>query len=80
MEDDTIYARFVEDYDKKHALCPKCGSPEHSSTLEGYIFDIKKPGEYQDLNICECSNCGFECTCHERISKEDFIKREGWKN
>ena len=75
MEEIT-YVRFMESYDKNHAVCPKCGSVDHSSTLSGYIFDINKPDEYQDLNLCECLKCGFECTCHERISKEDFEKRE----
>lgn len=74
MEENT-YVRFMKEYDNKHSTCPKCGSPRHSSTLCGYIVDMNNLDEYQDLNIHKCSDCGFKCTCHERISKEDFLKR-----
>jgi hypothetical protein len=74
--EENSYARFMEDYDSKHAVCPICGSVYHSTELLGYVVDMNNLDEYQDLNLCVCLDCGFECTCHERISKEDFLKRE----
>jgi hypothetical protein len=66
------YDEFMKMYNKEHKVCPKCGSNKHTSTLMGYIFDNSKPDEYKDLNRCQCTNCGDQHTCHERISIDKF--------
>lgn len=59
--------RLRDEYYERHALCPKCGSAQHSSTYAGYIMDASNPGAYKDLNETRCSACGYTCTTHERV-------------
>jgi formate dehydrogenase maturation protein FdhE len=66
------YNDFMEEYEKKHEVCPKCGSKPHTSTLVGYILNSDKPEEYKDLNRCTCTSCGNVHTCHDRISEEEY--------
>lgn len=68
------YTAFMKSYHKKHAVCPKCGSIKHSTTLMGYILNMDNKEAYKDLNKCVCSDCNFCCTEHERISKKEFEK------
>jgi len=69
------YDDFMEEYRKKHEVCPKCGSDKFITTLVGYVLYMNKKEEYKDLNECECVKCGHDCTYHERISKEEFNKK-----
>jgi O-acetyl-ADP-ribose deacetylase (regulator of RNase III) len=61
-------------YRKAHECCPKCGETSHWSTLAGYIMDSDNKEAYKDLNNCECSKCGDNHTCHERVPKKSSIK------
>jgi superfamily II helicase len=71
------YHKFMDKYKKKHAVCPKCGAAEHSTTIMGYVLNSDKKEEYRDLNNCVCSNCGDKHTTHDRISIKKFnIKNE----
>lgn len=63
------YDKFMKKYRKDHALCPKCKTKLHSSTLMGYILDLDHPEDYKDLNKCVCSNCGDIHTTHDRVKK-----------
>lgn len=67
-ESERIRNNFMNQYRKDHALCPKCKSSTHSSTLAGFIFYADKADEYKDLNNCVCSRCGDRHTTHERVS------------
>jgi len=66
LVDRVIYDKFMDKYEKEHALCPKCGEENHRSTLVGYAFDSSNPEEYKDLNRCTCMECGDIHTTHER--------------
>jgi len=69
VEHDIKADKLRKKYSDNHALCPKCGSEGHTTTLAGYIFDVEHPELYKDLNHCVCSNCGNHHTAHERIKK-----------
>lgn len=67
----------MDKYNKRHAVCPKCGSTLHSTTLVGYPMYSDKRKEYKDLNDCVCFNCGDKHIRHDRISIKKFnIKNE----
>lgn len=59
---------FMNQYRKDHALCPKCKSSTHISTLAGFIVHMDKLDEYKDKNECTCTSCGDKHTTHERVS------------
>ena len=61
------YNEFMNQYDIDHALCPKCKSKGHSSTLVGYILDMANKDDYKDLNRC---SCGDTHTTHDRVKSE----------
>jgi len=61
------YHEFMTKYKKEHAICPKCGATEHSTTLMGYVLYSDKRDEYKDLNTCVCSECGDIHTTHKRV-------------
>ena len=61
------YHVFMETYKKKHALCPKCGAINYSTTYVGYILHLDSKEEYKDLNKCKCSECGHSHSTHDRI-------------
>lgn len=60
------YDEFMIQYENDHALCPKCGSYAHGSTLVGFSLDLSKPEEYEDLNRCTCTKCGDIHRTHDR--------------
>lgn len=66
------YNEFMDEYKKLHAVCPKCGAKEHSTTLMGYPLYSDKMEEYKNLNRCACFNCGDKHFAHNRISIEQF--------
>lgn len=68
------YDKFMAQYKKDHAVCPKCGDKNHSSTLAGYIMYSDRREEFKDLNDCVCSKCGDKHIYHERVSVEQFEK------
>lgn len=63
------YLKFMKKYKKNHECCPKCGTKEYTTTLVGYIFNSEDKGNYKDLNICVCANCGDKHTVHDRVKK-----------
>ena len=70
--DSCVYSRseydeFMDKYEKDHALCPKCGSDDFSTTLVGYMFDREHPEDYKDENECVCSDCGDKHIFHDRV-------------
>ncbi len=69
---DNQYELFMIQYDLDHALCPKCGSKDHMSTLMGFALNMDNKEAYRNLNRTTCSNCGHVCTAHDRISVEQF--------
>lgn len=73
---DEEYTKFMKEYHRMHALCPKCGASNHSSTLVGYILNLDKKEEYKDLNNCVCSNCGDKHTAHERVEDKNYKEEE----
>jgi len=70
LEHDIKARQLRKEYRDDHALCPKCGSEGHTSTLAGFILDTDHPEQYKDLNNCVCYNCGDRHTTHERIPKQ----------
>ena len=65
------YTKFIEEYNKLHECCPKCGeSSNYTVTLMGYIFNSEKPKEYKDLNRCVCMTCGNKHFVHDRVLKK----------
>lgn len=71
------YDEFMDDYDKKHQVCPICGSDDYISTLMGYVLDSDNPQDYKDLNQCTCQSCGDIHTYHDMISEEEYkLKKE----
>ena len=64
-----IYEQLIEDYKKKHSLCPKCKSKESEVTNVMYRMDLNKYEDYKDLNESICSNCKDVHTVHERVSE-----------
>ena len=64
------YKDFMSEYKEKHKCCPKCGSDDCITTLVGYILNMDKKDEYEDKNICVCSDCGNRHTVHERNNPE----------
>lgn len=66
------YDTFMSEYNKKHELCPNCGSVKYTTSLLNEILDIDNKHEYEDLNKCECVDCGHTHTRHQRISKKSF--------
>lgn len=69
------YRDFIKEYNRKHNVCPECGGRNGSITLVGYILNLDKKEEYKDLNRFTC-NCGHQCTKHDLISKEDFLRKK----
>jgi len=67
---------FMDEYYKKHELCPNCGHKGHTTTLIGYPLIVGEEENYQDKNICVCTNCGDRHITHDRISKEEFLKKQ----
>lgn len=63
------YTAFMDKYKKEHALCPKCGSKVHNTTLMCYVFRFDRPEEYKDLNRCTCIVCGNVHTKHDRVEE-----------
>ena len=61
------YDSFMNQYNKDHALCPKCKHSQHTSTLVGYAYHAYKPEDYKDLNKCICSHCKDRHITHERV-------------
>lgn len=61
------YDRFMEEYDRNHACCPKCGSIEYMTTLVGYVLNLDKKDEYKDKNRCRCGDCGDTHITHDRV-------------
>ena len=66
------YEKFMKKYRKAHAVCPKCGSAKHTTTLIGFPLYMERKEDYKDLNKCNCIDCGHSCTSHELISKKEF--------
>lgn len=64
---DTEYEEFMDDYLKKHAVCPECGSRNFSTTLVGFIVNLEHPEEYQDKNSVHCHSCGWKGIRHELV-------------
>ena len=64
------YDFFIEEYNKKHKCCPRCGSTIYLSTLLVLGLNIDKTGEYSDRRTCECIKCGDIHIYHNRISKK----------
>lgn len=62
------YHSFMNQYNKDHALCPKCKHSSHTSTLVSYAYYNDNPEEYKDLNKCVCLFCKDTHTTHERVS------------
>ena len=60
---------FRKEYDKKHALCPKCLSKKHTSTMVGFLLDLQNKENYRDLNRCECLKCGDKHYAHDRVEE-----------
>lgn len=67
-ESDRKRLNFMNQYHKDHALCSKCRSSAHSSTLAGFSFDSNNPEGYKDLNDCVCSVCKDKHKVHDRVS------------
>ncbi len=63
------YKDFMEEYNRLHAACPKCGATAHSSTYAGYIVNMADTESYKDENSCMCSECGDRHITHERRVK-----------
>lgn len=61
------YKKFMEQYNKDHRLCPKCGSEKHTETYVGYVSNHDNPEDYKDKNYCECLNCGDVHIKHDRV-------------
>ena len=66
---DIEYDNFMNEYHKKHSLCPNCKSDYHITRLDGYILNMNNKEDYKDLNKCECLNCNHKHTVHDRIEK-----------
>ena len=66
------YDKFMEQYNKDHAVCPRCGSNTYSSTLVGYILYMNNKEAYKDENEIECVKCGYKGITHDLISEEQF--------
>lgn len=69
------YNEFMAKYRTEHEVCPKCGEKGHSTTLMGYPLHSDRREEYKDLNTCVCSKCKDRHSAHERISAEQFNKK-----
>jgi len=61
------YKEFVDEYERLHAACPKCGNTGHSSTYMGYIVNMSDTASYKDRNHCVCSECGDGHLKHDRV-------------
>ena len=60
--------KYLDEYEKRHARCPKCLQTECAETLVGYLLtDIKLKEDYKDLNRCYCTKCGDKHTKHDRV-------------
>jgi len=66
-ESSIQYDEFMEEYNKQHECCPKCGATEYTSTLVGYVLNWDKKDEYKDMNRCECMKCGDKHSAHDRV-------------
>jgi hypothetical protein len=66
------YDLFMLNYNEQHKLCPNCGSVKHTTSLLNEVLDMDNKHEYEDLNKCECVDCGHIHTRHDRISKKSF--------
>ena len=66
-ESSKEYDNFMEEYNKQHECCPKCGATEHMSTLVGYVLNWDKKDEYKDMNRCECMKCYDKHSTHDRV-------------
>ena len=71
-ESSDEYNKFMEEYRKLHALCPVCGSKNHSTTLVGYVLNMDKKDEYKDKNRCTCSDCKDVHIAHDRVVDVNF--------
>lgn len=63
------YDQFVNEYYKKHSLCPKCKSKLSVNTLMAYIVDLDHKEDFKDLNTCKCITCRDTHTIHDRIEE-----------
>jgi hypothetical protein len=62
----------LEEYDRLHSCCPKCGSSSHSSTCMGYVF--RGLETHKDENNVVCTDCGWKGITHDLVeSKKDLI-------
>ena len=61
------YEEFMEWYENEHALCPKCGSSEYSTTLVGFNLDFNNLEDFKDLNNCTCIDCNDTHKRHSRV-------------
>jgi DNA-directed RNA polymerase subunit RPC12/RpoP len=62
---------FRKIYKEQHAVCPRCGSEKHVSTMSAYVLDVNNLELYQNNNRCNCEDCGFTHTVHDRKPKEN---------
>ncbi len=60
---------FRDRYKKEHAVCPKCFSDAHMSTLAGFALHLDNLESYRDLNECRCMRCGDKHLAHDRVPK-----------
>ena len=67
MIETNDYDEFMEWYENEHALCPKCGSSEYSTTLVGFLVDFNNLEDYKDLNTCVCVDCKNRHKRHDRV-------------
>jgi DNA-directed RNA polymerase subunit RPC12/RpoP len=62
---------FRKIYKEQHAVCPKCGSEDCTTTMAAYVLDVNNLDSYQNKNRCVCEDCKFIHTVHDRKSKEN---------
>jgi len=63
------YIDFMRLYKKAHKCCPQCNSENYTTTLAAFILDLNNKDDYQDLNKCECTDCGDKHLAHDRVPK-----------
>lgn len=65
--------KFMEEYAKQHACCPKCGSKNYTTTLAAYVFDHQHPEEYEDKNRVTCQVCGYKGSRHSLVPENPDV-------